>query len=182
MAKNCAGENQTSRARLGLARKDQAYTLDITGNNTWHIQSHLPPLVSMEALVSVEDLSTLLDTLNQDDKPLEVVAAKFQKAFHKTDQFKAGCTLYVMIKDDLLSLSAKLAAYYILQSLYSSEPLAANPFLPCFIAAVQKEGGDNKTNTIERNFVCALLTNPKEVRFLPFRKKGEDTAIIFYSI
>ena len=120
----------------------------------------------MEALASVEDLSTLLEALNQDDKPLEAVAAKFQKAFHKTDQFRAGCTLYVMIKDDLLPLSAKLAAYYILQDLYAAEPQASNPFLPCFFAAAQKEGGDSKS-TIERNVVNALLTNPKEVSAPP---------------
>jgi hypothetical protein len=122
----------------------------------------------MEALASVEDLSTLLEALNQDDKPLEAVAAKFQKAFHKTDQFRAGCTLYVMIKDDLLPLSAKLAAYYILQDLYAAEPQASNPFLPCFFAAAQKEGGDSKS-TIERNVVNALLTNPKEVSAPPPR-------------
>lgn len=118
----------------------------------------------MEVLSAVEDLSILLETLDQDDKPLEVIASRFHKTFqNKAAPFKLGCTLYMMIKDDLLSLSSKLTAYYLLMDMYSSEPQASNPFLPCFVAAGQREGSDSRT-TVERNFVTSLLSNFKEVR------------------
>lgn len=134
----------------------------------------------MEGLAaSVEELTTLLEIL-EEEKPLEVAAARFQKSFHKTDQFKASCTLYLMIRDDLVSLSAKMVAYYILFDLYNSSSagggtgsesnlpgggIAANPFLPCFLVGLQKEGSDPKVVT-ERNFLLSLLTDPNEVRQL----------------
>jgi hypothetical protein len=114
-------------------------------------------------VLTVEELSSLLDLLNQEDKSLETISAKFQKTFHKQDHFKVCCTLYVMLKDDLLQLSSRLAAFYLLCDLYPSDPLSSNPFLPIFINTLQKE---NQKQIVERNFLTCLLGSTSSIKEL----------------
>jgi len=125
----------------------------------------------MEVL-STEELAKLLDLLDK-DTPLEDISEKLQKAFPKSDHFKLGCALYIMLQDNLLPSSGRLAAFYILYDLYASEPLASNPFLPIFINTLQQQQENNKNTPsagVERNFLIYLLGNPST----------KDVCILFF--
>lgn len=43
--------------------------------------------------------------VQEDDKPLEQVAVAFQRTFTKNDHFKVGCTICVLLQDNLLTSS-----------------------------------------------------------------------------
>jgi hypothetical protein len=127
----------------------------------------------MEVL-STEELAKLLDLLDK-DKPLESISEKLQKTFPKTDYFKVGCALYIMLQDNLLPGSGRLAAFYILYDLYASEPLASNPFLPIFINTLQQQENNKSTqsNSVERNFLIYLLgPSTKDVCISPLRYRS----------
>ncbi len=129
-------------------------------------------------VLSVDELSSLLDILGQEDKPLEAISAKFQKTYHKPDHFKVCCTIYVMLKDDLLQPPSRLAAFYILYDLYTSEPLASNPFLPIFINTAQNENTQENQRIVERNFVIYLLSSPPKEVFCPRYSKSECSSTV----
>lgn len=133
----------------------------------------------MEApIVGTEELAKLLELLDK-DKPLESISAKLQKTFPKTDHFKLGCALYIMLQDNLLPGSGRLAAFYILYDLYASEPLASNPFLPIFINTLQQQENNKSTQSaLERNFLIYLLgPSPKEVLCSPLTPKNHTTQL-----
>ncbi|KAL6049057.1 hypothetical protein QOT17_020730, partial [Balamuthia mandrillaris] len=111
--------------------------------------------------LNVEELSSLLAQLNGlEDKSLETVTMAILQKFppqtpsqQQQDSgggggvvggaaFRLGCTLYVMLQDDLLEPLARLVAFYLLHSLYVNTVdahLTANPFLPVFLDALQRE-------------------------------------------
>ncbi|KAL6078138.1 CCR4-NOT transcription complex subunit 11 [Balamuthia mandrillaris] len=111
--------------------------------------------------LNVEELSSLLAQLNGlEDKSLETVTMAILQKFppqtpsqQQQDSgggggvvggaaFRLGCTLYVMLQDDLLEPLARLVAFYLLHSLYANTVdahLTANPFLPVFLDALQRE-------------------------------------------
>jgi hypothetical protein len=41
----------------------------------------------------------------EDDKPLEQVASAFLRSFSKNDHFKVGCTICILLQDNLLTSS-----------------------------------------------------------------------------
>lgn len=41
----------------------------------------------------------------EDDKPLEQVSAAFLRTFTKNDHFKVGCTICILLQDNLLTSS-----------------------------------------------------------------------------
>ncbi len=112
------------------------------------------------SLLSSKEISSIISLLSEEDKSLEGTVASFQRTFNKSEHFKVGCCLYILLEDNLLGkLSHRLAAFYILYELYKTEPLASNPFLPIFVDTLQ-----NEIEPAERNFIAQLLGSPpKEV-------------------
>jgi hypothetical protein len=111
-------------------------------------------------MLNPKELASLLSVLGEEDKSLETLSTQFHKTFNKLDQFKVGCSIYLLLQDGLVpKLSHRLAGYYLLFEMYRTEPLASNPFLPTFLDSLQKDLEIN-----ERNFLVHLLGTPsKEV-------------------
>lgn len=91
-------------------------------------------------MLAPKDLGQLLSLLSEEEKSLESIATTFHKLFAKTELFKVGCTLYLMLQDGLLpKTTQRLSAFFVLYELYRSEPLASNPFLPIFIDSLSRK-------------------------------------------
>ncbi|POM71114.1 Hypothetical protein PHPALM_12358 [Phytophthora palmivora] len=56
-------------------------------------------------MLEIRELRPLLAILNEDDKPLEQVASMFLRTFTKNDHFKVGCTICILLQDNLLTSS-----------------------------------------------------------------------------
>uniref|UniRef100_M4C3K9 CCR4-NOT transcription complex subunit 11 n=1 Tax=Hyaloperonospora arabidopsidis (strain Emoy2) TaxID=559515 RepID=M4C3K9_HYAAE len=56
-------------------------------------------------MLEIRELRPLLAILNEDDKPLEHVIGTFLRTFTKNDHFKVGCTICILLQDNLLTSS-----------------------------------------------------------------------------
>jgi hypothetical protein len=114
-------------------------------------------------MLSAKDLETLINLLNEQttkNSNLNELATAFHKAFSKTEQFKLGCVLNILISDNLLKGPQRISGFFLLYELYKAEPITSNPFLPLFLDALESD----LLSVAEKNFVIQLLTNPsKEV-------------------
>ncbi|TDH71769.1 hypothetical protein CCR75_003862 [Bremia lactucae] len=104
-------------------------------------------------MLEIRELRPLLAILNEDDKPLEQVTSLFLRTFTKNDHFKVGCTICILLQDNLLTSSQRIVSFSILCDLYRSEGTTTNPFLLVFVDALEK-GSD----LCEQNFIVHLLT------------------------
>ncbi|KUF64508.1 CCR4-NOT transcription complex subunit 11 [Phytophthora nicotianae] len=106
-------------------------------------------------MLEIRELRPLLAILNEDDKPLEQVASMFLRTFTKNDHFKVGCTICILLQDNLLTSSQRIVSFSILSDLYRNEGATTNPFLPVFLDALEK-GSD----LCEKKFIVHLLSPP----------------------
>lgn len=111
----------------------------------------------------------------EDDKPLEQVASAFLRTFTKNDHFKLGCSICILLQDNLLTGSQvtrhsggfipedvlltcvpvqRVIGFSILCELYRNETVSTNPFLPVFLETLEK-GND----LCEKKFIVHLLTS-----------------------
>ncbi|KAH7462025.1 hypothetical protein PRIC1_005900 [Phytophthora ramorum] len=104
-------------------------------------------------MLEIRELRPLLAILNEDDKPLEQVASMFLHTFTKNDHFKVGCTICILLQDNLLTSSQRIVGFSILSDLYRNEGTTTNPFLPVFLDALEK-GSD----LCEKKLIVHLLT------------------------
>ncbi|OWZ15914.1 hypothetical protein PHMEG_00010372 [Phytophthora megakarya] len=105
-------------------------------------------------MLEIRELRPLLAILNEDDKPLEQVASVFLRTFTKSDHFKVGCTICILLQDNLLTCSqVRIVGFSILSELYRNEGATTNPFLPVFLDALEK-GSD----LCEKKFIVHLLS------------------------
>ena len=51
-------------------------------------------------------------SIQEDDKPLEHVIGTFLRTFTKNDHFKVGCTICILLQDDLLTSSQVGHSFY----------------------------------------------------------------------
>jgi hypothetical protein len=118
-----------------------------------------------------------------DDHPLEHATTTFHRTFTKSDHFKVGCAICILIQDNLLTaaqvnppspchgsclpfksdpglpLHQRLVGFSILCDLYRNESNGTNPFLPVFLDALEK-GSD----PCEKQFLVHLLCSPPSNR------------------
>jgi len=110
-------------------------------------------------MLASKDIGSLLNILGEEDKPLEQLSIQFHKYFNKSDQFKVGCCLYLLLQDNLLSKQThRIAGFWILYDLYRTEPLASNPFLPIFVDTLQH----SQVDPVERNFLSQIVGSPSK--------------------
>lgn len=105
-------------------------------------------------MLETRELRSLLGVLNEDEKPLEQVASAFLRTFTKNDHFKVGCTICILLQDNLLTSSQRIVGFSILCDLYRNESTGTNPFLPVFLEALEKG-----VDACEKKFLVSLLSS-----------------------
>jgi hypothetical protein len=114
-------------------------------------------------MLSVKDLDTLTNLFNEHitkNSNLNELAILFHKSFPKSEHFKIGCVLNILLNDHLLIPSQRIPAFFLLYELYKTEPITSNPFLPLFLDSLESK----LVSIAEKNFIIQILTNPsKEV-------------------
>ena len=103
-------------------------------------------------MLSQIELSNLHQIISDDSKTFESIADNFQKNFTKLDQFKVGLSLWIMIKENLLNLSQRLASFYIIYDMYKQEECKTTPFVPLLLESFEKS-----TINIEKKMLKDLL-------------------------
>ena len=103
-------------------------------------------------MLSQNELSTLHQIISDDSKTFESIADTFQKSFTKLDQFKVGLSLWIMIKENLLNLSQRLASFYIIYDMYKQEDSKTTPFVPLLLECLEKS-----TINIEKKMLKGLI-------------------------
>lgn len=106
-------------------------------------------------MLSPQELETLLNLLKEANKPFESITTLFYKAFGKSEQFKVGCAICMLLQDQLLTQTQRLVGFYLLYDIYRSESLPTTPFVPTVLEAVEKT-----TDLVERRFLLQFLTSP----------------------
>ncbi|EEY60175.1 uncharacterized protein PITG_12499 [Phytophthora infestans T30-4] len=96
---------------------------------------------------------------------MEQVTSMFLRTFTKNDHFKVGCTICILLQDNLLTSSQRIVSFSILSDLYRNEGATTNPFLPVFLDALEK-GSD----LCEKKFIVHLLSPTGN------RESGKKTA------
>ena len=89
-------------------------------------------------MLSQADLSTLNEIVSDETKTFENISQSFQNSFQKFEQFKVGLSLWIMIKQNLLNLSQRLASFYIIYDMYKQEDSKTTPFIPLFLECLEK--------------------------------------------
>ena len=89
-------------------------------------------------MLSQNDLTTLNQLLGDEGKSFEAIASSFQRTFNKLDQFKIGVNLWCLIKENLLSLTQRLASFYLLYDMYKSEQVKTTPFIPLLLESYEQ--------------------------------------------
>ena len=89
-------------------------------------------------MLTQSELSTLHQIVSDDSKTFETIAQSFQNSFQKLEQFKVGLSLWIMIKQNLLNLSQRLASFYIIYDMYKQEDSKTTPFIPLFLECLEK--------------------------------------------
>ena len=105
----------------------------------------------MTSLSSAE-LVNLLRILSQEDTKLEDIDELFGKSFPKSEHFRLGCGLCILLHDQLLTKSQRIVAFSILCDLFRSEQSGTNPFLLFFLDSVE-----NGTDQCEQRHLVQLL-------------------------
>ena len=106
-------------------------------------------------MLSVKEVTALLDLLKQLDQSLESSSAAFQRTFLRADHFRVGSAICCLIEDGLLRPEQWAAALFILHDLYKSEPSGTHPFVPYLVEMLQTPPVELKL--LERNLLAQLL-------------------------
>ena len=105
-------------------------------------------------MLSTQELSTLFQIISDDNQTFETIFDSFNKSFDKSNQFKVGASLCILLKDNLLNITQKIISYYILYTFTTEDKIINNPFLPIILEIVK-----NTKNKIEQNFLTDFLYN-----------------------
>ena len=110
-------------------------------------------------MLSMEELSQLIEILSDIKAPLESLGPKFFRIINKTNQFKMAGAIAVLLEDKMLPLAERLVGTYILYKFQNTD-LSSNPFLPILVSQLQ----DKQTHITEKYFLATLFSGPKEVK------------------
>eukprot|EP00929_Paragymnodinium_shiwhaense_P103826 TRINITY_DN67612_c0_g1_i1.p1 TRINITY_DN67612_c0_g1~~TRINITY_DN67612_c0_g1_i1.p1 ORF type:complete len:430 (-),score=84.12 TRINITY_DN67612_c0_g1_i1:108-1397(-) len=105
-------------------------------------------------MLTHQELETLLRILGETEKTFEQLAQQFHKAFLKQDWFKVGCSISMLVQDELLSLSQRLVGFYLLYEIYRNDQVQTTPFVPIVLENVERT-----KSLVERRFLLAVLTS-----------------------
>jgi len=106
----------------------------------------------------------------EDSKSLESVAKVFNQSITKSDHFKVGCVICILIQDNLLTRSERIVAFFLLCHMYRHGSF--NPFMLTFLDALER-----CSDNCERQFLVHLLCTPpsnREAAKKSVRKITED--------
>lgn len=109
-------------------------------------------------MLSASELDTLLNLLKESNKAFETIATSFCKSFPKSDQFKVGCAICMLLQDGLLTQTQRLVGFYLLYDIYRNESLPTTPFVPTVLEAVERT--EKASDLVERRFLLQFLTSP----------------------
>jgi len=97
----------------------------------------------------------LLSLLKECSKPFENIAQSFYRSFPKSEQFKVGCVICMLLQDQLLTQTQRIVGFYLLYDIYRNETLPTTPFVPIVLETVEQTN-----DTVERKFLLQFLTSP----------------------
>ena len=110
-------------------------------------------------MLNVQDLEKLINLLKDKNEPFESLAAHFYKAFPKSEQFKAGCAICMLLQDNLLALNERMVGFFLLYDMYRQTSAGTSPFVPVVLDTLEAT-----TEPVERKFLLQFLTSlPKEL-------------------
>ena len=109
----------------------------------------------MAQIVAEDELSRVLELLRE-SKPLSRISDTFKGRFVRSDLFRVGCALCVLVEDDLLTGAERLVAFYLLADAYSHN--GSNPFIPFFLHNLERK----TVNAVEKKFVGQLLLSSSD--------------------
>jgi hypothetical protein len=90
----------------------------------------------MAQLVGEDELGRVLELLRESKHSLSRISDTFKGRFERSDLFRVGCALCVLVEDDLLTKAERLVAFYLLADGYSHN--GSNPFVPFFFKPVYR--------------------------------------------
>jgi hypothetical protein len=106
-------------------------------------------------MLSPQELDSLLNLLKESSKPFENIAQSFYRSFPKSEQFKVGCVICMLLQDQLLTQTQRLVGFYLLYDIYRNETLPTTPFVPIVLETVEQTH-----DVVERKFLLQFLTSP----------------------
>mmetsp|Transcript_60447 Transcript_60447/g.112259 ORF Transcript_60447/g.112259 Transcript_60447/m.112259 type:complete len:421 (+) Transcript_60447:48-1310(+) len=107
-------------------------------------------------MLSVQELDNLLKLLKESSKTFESIAQSFYKSYPKSEQFKAGCVICMLLQDNLLSQTQRLVGFYLLYDIYRNETsLSTTPFVPIVLETIERT-----KDVAERKFLLQFLSSP----------------------
>mmetsp|Transcript_2306 Transcript_2306/g.6474 ORF Transcript_2306/g.6474 Transcript_2306/m.6474 type:complete len:420 (-) Transcript_2306:131-1390(-) len=106
-------------------------------------------------MLSAQEIELLLNLLKDSNKPFENIAQSFYKSFPKSEQFKVGCVVCMLLQDQLLTQTQRLVGFYLLYDIYRNEQLPTTPFVPIVLETVEQT-----SDLVERKFLLQFLTSP----------------------
>mmetsp|Transcript_20819 Transcript_20819/g.58671 ORF Transcript_20819/g.58671 Transcript_20819/m.58671 type:complete len:420 (-) Transcript_20819:109-1368(-) len=106
-------------------------------------------------MLTSQELDTLLNLLKESSKPFENIAQSFYRSFPKSEQFKVGCVVCMLLQDQLLTQTQRIVGFYLLYDIYRNETLPTTPFVPIVLETVEQTN-----DTLERKFLLQFLTSP----------------------
>eukprot|EP00927_Polykrikos_kofoidii_P074884 TRINITY_DN7093_c0_g2_i1.p1 TRINITY_DN7093_c0_g2~~TRINITY_DN7093_c0_g2_i1.p1 ORF type:complete len:429 (+),score=82.11 TRINITY_DN7093_c0_g2_i1:89-1375(+) len=106
-------------------------------------------------MLTTQELDTLLNLLKESTKTFESIVSSFLKSFQKSEHFRVGCAICMLLEDQLLSQTQRLVGFYLLYEMYRNESLPTTPFVPIVLDTVEKT-----SDLVERRFLLQFLTSP----------------------
>mmetsp|Transcript_19047 Transcript_19047/g.25103 ORF Transcript_19047/g.25103 Transcript_19047/m.25103 type:complete len:524 (-) Transcript_19047:165-1736(-) len=95
-------------------------------------------------MLETRELIPLLELLNDDEGSLESLASAFHRTFTKSDHFRIGCAICMLLEDNLLTRSQRLVAYAVLFDLFKTEK--GGPFLPILVDGMERLGTNGSSS------------------------------------
>ncbi|CAE7035525.1 unnamed protein product, partial [Symbiodinium sp. CCMP2592] len=113
-----------------------------------------------ESMLTQQELDGLLQLLKEANKPFDTLAGQFYKQFPKSEQFRAGCVISMLLQDQLLTQAQRLVSYYLLYDIYRNDrgterETATIPFVPLVVELLE-----TSHDAVERKFLLQFLSNP----------------------
>jgi len=111
-------------------------------------------------MLTQQELDGLLQLLKEANKPFDTLAGQFYKQFPKSEQFRAGCVICMLLQDQLLTQAQRLVSYYLLYDIYRNDrgterETATTPFVPLVVEMLE-----TSYDGVERKFLLQFLSNP----------------------
>ena len=105
-------------------------------------------------MLSPNELSNLYKIISDENQTFGSIAQSFDELFKDIDKLRITLSLCILIKDNLLNVTQRLIAYYIIYLMKQNFHIEIGPFLPLIIETIQI----SKYKT-EQNFLFDLVNN-----------------------